>query len=100
MHPKSLLVLLQLVALGAGCADMPGSTDSTSDDIALAETQQALSLPRPDYGDVAWEQLALPGNTANDLRANLPALAGTGVSLTLHWPAANINDATRLDIVR
>jgi hypothetical protein len=101
MEPKHVFALLQLLALGAGCADTALSSDATSDDpLDVAEKHEALTLPRPDFGDVAWEQFALPGNTPNDLLANLPALAGTGVSVTLHWPAANINDATRLDIVR
>jgi hypothetical protein len=88
------------MALGAGCADSPSSAAGGDDLADLAEQQQALSLPRPDYGDVAWEQFALAGNTVSDLQANLPSLAGTGVSLTLHWPAANLNDAARLDLVR
>jgi hypothetical protein len=101
MQSKSFLVLLHLVALGVGCADSPSSPEANSDDtLELAETQQALSLPRPDYGDVGWEQFSLPGNAPSDLLTNLPALAGTGVSVTLHWPAANLNDATRLDIVK
>src|SRR5688572_25932534 len=98
MQPKSVFALLQLLALGAGCADSSVSSELTSDDsVDIAEREDALTLPRPDFGDVAWEQFALAGNTPNDLRTNLPSLAGTGVSVTMHWPAANINDATRLD---
>lgn len=105
MEAKSLISLLSACVLGASCA-APESAEAVND-TEIAEAQAKLGLPRPGYGMVAWEELAapagsppLPNSTPSDLRANLSALAGTGVAVVLHWPAAFVDDPTRVDIVQ
>lgn len=110
MQLKHRLALLNFCVLSASCVAVPMGSDAANDDtLAIGETHDALTLARPGYATVAWEELLPPAdsgiprppnNTPSHLRTNLPALAGTGVAVVLHWPAASINDATRLDIVR
>lgn len=110
METKSLLATLCFALCTTGCEAPPDDPGSASDAPSpLHERSDALSLARPGYGAVAWEELLpSPGsntpqpanNTPGDLLRNLPSLAGTGVTLVMHWRAANINDATRVEIVR
>jgi hypothetical protein len=68
----------------------------------VVKAQQAI-VSDVGYSNVAWEQYGSPPPAGNDLaslKAKLPLLAQHGLSLALHWPADQLQDPARWDVVQ
>jgi hypothetical protein len=68
----------------------------------VAQTQQAI-LSDVGYSNVSWEQFGSPPPAGDDLaslKSKLPLLAQHGLTLTLHWPADQLQDPAHWDLVQ
>jgi hypothetical protein len=88
-----LLALFALAAIGCSAP--------VRDVSQIAETRAAVASD-VGFGNVAWEQFdpAPDGDDLATLESKLPLLAQHGLSLSLHWPADQLQDPARWQLVQ
>jgi hypothetical protein len=94
MLERGLLTTFTLAALSCG--------DSAGVGGPINQTRQAI-VSDVGYSNVAWEQYGSPPAADNDiatLKTKLPLLAQHGLSLSMHWPADQLEDPERWDLVQ